>query len=43
MAASFPTPQAIDRLPLAVYLEVVAHLQQLTGVQAERTFDYHQS
>jgi hypothetical protein len=49
MAASVPAPQAIERLPLAVYLELVAHLQQLSGVRAElvpqtdRTFDYRQS
>jgi hypothetical protein len=47
MAAS--APLSIDRLPLAVYLELVAHLQQLAGVRAEllpqtdRTFDYRQS
>jgi hypothetical protein len=47
MAAS--APLSIDRLPLAVYLELVAHLQQLTGVRAEllpqtdRAFDYRQS
>jgi hypothetical protein len=47
MAAA--APLSIDRLPLAVYLELVAHLQQLAGVRAEllpqtdRTFDYRQS
>jgi hypothetical protein len=47
MAAS--APLSIDRLPLAVYLELVAHLQQLAGVRAELlpqtdlTFDYRQS
>jgi hypothetical protein len=40
---------SIERLPLAVYSEIVAHLQQLTGIYVEilpqtaNHFDYLQS
>jgi hypothetical protein len=40
---------SIERLPLAVYYEVAAHLRQLAGIQVEilpqtdPTFDYLQS
>jgi hypothetical protein len=51
MIASLTTPfsASIAQLPLAIYLEIVAHLQQLPGLQisllpqTDATFDYLQS
>jgi hypothetical protein len=49
MPTSDPTLLSINRLPLAVYYEIAAHLRQLSGIrveilpQTDPNFDYLQS
>jgi hypothetical protein len=49
MSTSDTLSLSIERLPLAVYYEIAAHLQQLSGIQVEilpqtdPNFDYLQS